>query len=85
VIINPANGKRYFVKPLEELESFGEFLGYVQEQEKTPCEGNDEVKYAQTRMSIMTHPNMLWRSATGLSQHGHTPDEADVHIRWNKQ
>jgi hypothetical protein len=54
VIINPANDKRYFVKPLEELESFGEFLGYVQEQEKTPCGGNDEVKYAQTRMSIMT-------------------------------
>ena len=53
--INPVNGKRYFVKPLEELESFGEFLGYVQEQEKAPREGNDEVKYAQTRMSIMTH------------------------------
>jgi hypothetical protein len=62
VTINPANGKRYFVKPLEELESFGEFLGYVQKQEKTPCAGNDEVKYAQTRMSITDPPNALWRS-----------------------
>lgn len=80
--INPANGKRYFVKPLEELESFGEFLSYVQEQEKAPCEGNDEVKYAQTRMSIMTHSICCGEA---LPQNGRTPDELDIHIRWNQQ
>jgi hypothetical protein len=52
VAINPLDDKKYFVKPLEELEPFGEFLNYVQKQEKAPSTENGEVKYAQTRTSI---------------------------------
>ena len=51
VTTNPLDGKRYFVKPLEELEPFGEFLSYVQKQEKAPTWEKGEVKYAQTRTS----------------------------------
>lgn len=42
------DGIKYFVKPLEKLETFEEFLDYVQLQE---CQvgGATDVKYAQTR------------------------------------
>ena len=50
--IHPLDGKGYFVKPLEELEPFDEFLSNVQEQEKAPSRSTAEVKYAQTRTSI---------------------------------
>jgi hypothetical protein len=49
--INPQDGGTYFVKPLEELEPFRDFLSYVQEQELTPANGGADVKYAQTRTS----------------------------------
>jgi len=49
--LDPQNGEAYFVKPLEKLEPFRDFLSYVQEQEHTPASGGAEVKYAQTRTS----------------------------------
>ena len=50
--MNPVDGNRYFVKPLEEEERFGDFLDFVQEQEREERSDTSihEVKYAQTRM-----------------------------------
>jgi hypothetical protein len=84
VTINPENGKRYFVKPLEELEPFGEFLSYIQDQEKVPCKGNGEVKYAQTRMSTYGPLNMLWKGTPwSFLSTGRIPEGRDAYIKWN--
>ena len=48
MVRNPADGLRYFVKPLEVDEPFSAFVRYVQEQEKGMRSGSN-VKYAQTR------------------------------------